>query len=71
MLAHVAGADAVIDRILEPAGFLQQAGKRGLADAGHAEDGHGLRRPVAEFLARREVHGGSYAEGVGFRQLAV
>ncbi len=37
VLAHVAGADAVIDGIMEPAILLQHAGQRGLADTGHAE----------------------------------
>ena len=59
MLAHVTGADAIIDRIVKPARLLQQVGKRCLAHAGHAEDGHGLLGPVAELLARREMHGGS------------
>ena len=56
VLAHVARANSVIDRIVKPGATLQQIGKGGLADPGHAEDGHGLVRPVPELLAGLETH---------------
>ncbi|MDZ7725957.1 MAG: hypothetical protein U5R06_24835 [candidate division KSB1 bacterium] len=56
VLAHVAGADAVIDRIVEPFVLAQHPGERRLARPGHAEDGDGLGRPLAEILARGEAH---------------
>ena len=51
VFAHVAGADAVIDRIVIPARILKQPRKRGLADARHAEYGHGPLRPIPEIFA--------------------
>jgi hypothetical protein len=56
MLAHVTGADPVIDRIVKPGAVLQEIGKRRLADAGHAEDGYGLIGPVPELPAGLETH---------------
>src|SRR5262249_55664019 len=56
VLAHVASADAVIDRIVEPVVVLEHVGQRRLADARHAEDGHGLRRPLPEFSGGGKSH---------------
>ncbi len=51
VLAHVAGADAVVDRVVIPLRILQQVRERRLADAGHAEYGDGLLGPAREVFA--------------------
>jgi hypothetical protein len=57
-LVHVARANVVIDRILEPAAFLQHYGKRGFANAGHAHDGYGVGGLFPEFLGGFKAHWG-------------
>jgi hypothetical protein len=47
-LAHVAGADAVVDRIVEPVRLAQDRRQPRLADAGHAEHRHSAPRRVRE-----------------------
>ena len=55
-LAHVASADAVVDRVVKPLRAAQQRCQPGLADAGHAEHGHGVTWRVMKFVRRLEQH---------------
>ena len=50
-LAHIAGADAVIDRVVEPvAAIAQKLGHMRFAKAGHAIDQHSFLRGGAPVI---------------------
>jgi hypothetical protein len=57
VLVHVAGADAVVDRVLKPAGLDQQTGKRGFADTRHAQNRYSFLREIAEIMGIGKLHG--------------
>src|SRR5690606_234188 len=54
--AHVAGADAVVDRIVEPVAVAQDGAQPRLADPGHAEDGDRTVRRLDAVLGAVEEH---------------
>ena len=57
VLAHVAGADAEIDRVVEPVGLLaQHGGDAGLAEARHAEERHPLVAGALPVVGRLVEH---------------
>ena len=56
-LAHIARADAVVGRVVEPVVPAQQAREPRLADAGHAKHRHRMVRGLQKLVWRGEQHG--------------